>query len=110
MTEAATCDKGRMSTTTASEEEFSTFVRLCRRAVGQQVSEHTEPFQSLWSQADDLVLIGAAGSHQEGWDAVSTRLTWASQHLNFGGPWPASGKAPDRHLLVKVQRLTQPWR
>jgi ketosteroid isomerase-like protein len=71
--------------TTASEEEFFTFVRLCREAVGQQVGGRTEPFQSLWSRADDVVLIGAAGSHQEGWDAVSARLTWASQHLNFGG-------------------------
>jgi len=64
--------------------EFTDFVRQCHAAVGQQVSGRTEPFQALWSNADDVVLMGAAGSHQVGWADVSARLTWASQHLNFG--------------------------
>jgi len=70
--------------TTAPNEDFFEFVQRCREAVGQQVSGRTETFQSLWSRADDVVLFGAAGSHQKGWDAVSARLTWASEHLNFG--------------------------
>ncbi len=69
--------------TTATDQEFDAFVRTCREAVGRQVSGRTESFQSLWSRADDVVLMGAAGSHQKGWAAVSRQLTWASQHLNF---------------------------
>lgn len=69
-----------MSTTS---KDFAEFVNHCREAVGQQVSGRTEAFQALWSQAEDVVLMGAAGAHQVGWADVSERLTWASQHLNF---------------------------
>jgi ketosteroid isomerase-like protein len=69
----------------AMDKDFETFVGLCREAVAQQVSGRTGAFQALWSRDDDVVLIGAAGSHQKGWHDVSERLSWASQHLNFGG-------------------------
>ena len=65
--------------------DFVEFVRQCREAVSQQVIGRTEAFQALWSRADDVVLMGAAGSHQVGWADVSARLTWASEHLGFGG-------------------------
>ena len=67
-----------------SDADFEEFVRRCREAVAQQVSGRTEAFQALWSHGDDVVLIGAAGSHQVGWTDVSAQLTWASQHLDFG--------------------------
>ncbi len=69
----ATTDKG-----------FDDFMGVCREAVAQQVSGRTEAFQRLWLHDDDVVLIGAAGSHQKGWHNVSARISWASQHLNFG--------------------------
>jgi ketosteroid isomerase-like protein len=68
-----------------TDKDFDVFVGVCREAVTQQVSGRTEAFQMLWSRDDDVVLIGAAGSHQKGWHEVSERLSWASQHLNFGG-------------------------
>lgn len=71
-----------MVTTT---DDFGAFVVMCREAVAQQVSGQTAAFQSLWSRADDVVLLGAAGSHQKGWHNVSERLTSASQRLNFEG-------------------------
>src|SRR5580700_6092657 len=71
--------------TTTTDNDFYAFVDVCREAVAQQVSGRTEAFQSLWSRDDDVVLMGAAGSHQKGWHDVSERLSWASQHLNFGG-------------------------
>jgi ketosteroid isomerase-like protein len=67
-----------------SDKDFEAFVDTCRKAVAHQVSGRTELFQSLWSRSDDVVLIGAAGSHQKGWHDVSERLSWASRHLNFG--------------------------
>jgi ketosteroid isomerase-like protein len=70
---------------TTTREDFDEFVRRCREAVGQQVSGRTESFQALWSRGSDVVLMGAAGSHQVGWADVSRQLTWASQHLSFGG-------------------------
>ena len=70
---------------TTTDKDFETFLDTCRKAVAHQVSGRTEVFQSLWSRDDDVVLIGAGGSHQKGWHDVSERLSWASQHLNFGG-------------------------
>jgi ketosteroid isomerase-like protein len=67
------------------DKDIQVFVSRCRKAVAEQVSGRTEAFQALWSQADDVVLIGAAGSHQKGWHDVSERLSWASEHLNWGG-------------------------
>jgi hypothetical protein len=32
------------------EKDFQTFLETCRKAVAQQVSGQTEPFQSLWSR------------------------------------------------------------
>jgi ketosteroid isomerase-like protein len=66
-------------------DDFGAFVGICRDAVAQQVSGRTGAFQSLWSRGDDVVLLGAAGSHQKGWHNVSGRLTSASQRLNFEG-------------------------
>lgn len=68
-----------------TNKDFETFVSICREAIAQQGSGRTEAFQSLWSRDAGVVLIGAAGSHQKGWHDVSERLSWASQHLNFGG-------------------------
>jgi ketosteroid isomerase-like protein len=81
--DVSTTSKGIPMTTT-SHPDFDDFVQRCQQAVGQQVSGRTEPFQALWSHADNVVLIGAAGSHQVGWADVSAQLTWASQHLDFG--------------------------
>lgn len=64
--------------------DFDRFVDECRNAVSQQVSGTTEPFQALWSRADDVVLMGAAGSHAVGWNDVSAALSWASSQLDFG--------------------------
>jgi ketosteroid isomerase-like protein len=64
-------------------QQFENFVGQCHEALSEQVSGHTDSFQSLWSQADDVVLMGAAGSHSVGWEEVSATLTWASEHLDF---------------------------
>jgi hypothetical protein len=66
-------------------QEFESFIDLCHLALSQQVSGHTDSFQALWSRADDVVLMGAAGSHAVSWEAVSAGLTWASEHLDFTG-------------------------
>jgi SnoaL-like domain len=67
------------------QREFGDFRDRCHLALSEQVSGHTDSFQALWSHANDVVLIGAAGSHQVGWEEVSAALTWASEHLDFSG-------------------------
>lgn len=63
--------------------EFENFIDLCHAALSEQVNGHTHSFQALWSRSDNVVLMGAAGSHAVGWDDVSASLTWASEHLDF---------------------------
>jgi len=69
--------------TQTTQDAFDDFANLCRQAISEQVSGRTQPFQALWSNSDDVVLIGASGSHQVGWKDVSVQLTWASQHLSY---------------------------
>jgi SnoaL-like domain len=66
-------------------QDFEKFINVCHLALSQQVSGHTDSFQALWSRSDDVVLMGAAGSHAVGWAQVSASLTWASEHLDFTG-------------------------
>ena len=95
----------------ASAEEFYKFVGKCRRAVSRQVAGHTESFQDLWSRADDVVLMGAAGAHAVGWDDVSASLSWASSHLGFGN-WSAenllTGVAGNLGFTVDLEDMSRP--
>ena len=68
--------------------QFEEFITRCRESLSEQVRGNTKPFQALWSQAEDVVLMGAAGSHAIGWEDVSASLTWASEQLDFTG-WRA---------------------
>jgi ketosteroid isomerase-like protein len=63
--------------------KFPAFLARCRHAVREQVSGNTAPFHELWAHTDDVVLMGAAGSHQIGWTDVDTHLTWAAEHLDY---------------------------
>ena len=93
-----------------SVEEFYKFVEKCRHAVSEQVAGHTESFQELWSRADDVVLMGAAGSHSVGWDDVSASLSWASSHLDFGD-WSAenllTGVAGNLGFTVDLEHMSR---
>lgn len=93
-----------------SNEEFNKFVDQCRSALSQQVAGHTEPFQALWSRADDVVLMGALGSHSVGWDDVSTALSFASSQLDFGN-WSAenllTGVADDLAFTVDLEHMNR---
>jgi hypothetical protein len=63
-------DRKGARTSEASVKGFDKFADQCRSAVSQQLAGHTEAFQDLWSHADDVVLMGAAGSHAVGLPAI----------------------------------------
>jgi ketosteroid isomerase-like protein len=54
------------------------FISRCRSAVAELVAGRPEPFKALWSHADDVVIMGAFGGHERGWEEVSARLDWAA--------------------------------
>jgi ketosteroid isomerase-like protein len=61
--------------------EWNAFVASCQAAPGDLVEGRPEPFKALWSHADDVVITGAFGGYERGWDQVSARLDWASQGI-----------------------------
>ena len=42
-------------------------------ALGELVQGGPDPFKALWSHADDVVIMGAFGGFERGWEEVSAR-------------------------------------
>jgi hypothetical protein len=53
----------------------------CQQALGELVEGRPEPFKALWSHAEDVVIMGAFGGYERGWEQVSARLDWAAQGI-----------------------------
>jgi ketosteroid isomerase-like protein len=60
------------------DADWDRFRVACQQALGDLVEGRPEPFKALWSRADDVVIMGAFGGHERGWERVSARLGWAS--------------------------------
>ncbi len=72
----------------APEAEIEEFITLCHEALSQQSQGRPEPFLQLWSHADDVTIMAAAGGYHVGFEQVSTLLRWASKAQSFDG-WSA---------------------
>jgi ketosteroid isomerase-like protein len=57
----------------------------CQAALGDLVEGKPEAFKALWSQSDDVVIMGAFGGFERGWQQVADRLDWASAGIGAGG-------------------------
>ena len=60
------------------DSDWDQFRSRCQEALGALVEGRSEPFKALWSHADDVVIMGAFGGHERGWQLVSARLDWAA--------------------------------
>ena len=63
------------------DEAWDQFVIVCQQALGELVEGRPEPFKALWSHADDVVIMGAFGGYERGWDQVGARLDWAAKGI-----------------------------
>lgn len=63
-------------------EDWDGFISRCQKALGELVEGRPEPFKALWSHADDVVIMGAFGGSERGWEQVSARLDWAAAGIN----------------------------
>lgn len=57
------------------------FVTECQAALDELVEGRPEPFKALWSHADDVVIMGAFGGRERGWQQVAGRLDWAASGI-----------------------------
>jgi hypothetical protein len=80
----------------------------CQAALGELVEGNAEAFKSLWSRADDTVIMGAFGGFERGWERVAERLEWASAGIG------ASGRRVENLLTVVGEDVActvdlEPW-
>jgi ketosteroid isomerase-like protein len=61
--------------------DWDGFVSRCQQALGELVEGRPEAFKGLWSHADDVVIMGAFGGYEQGWELVSDRLDWAAKGI-----------------------------
>ena len=67
----------------SDESEFERFLERCVKGLEHQVSGSSGPFLEVWSQTDDVAILGAIGSHAQGWESVRSHLLGASQALDW---------------------------
>jgi ketosteroid isomerase-like protein len=63
------------------DTDWERFAAACQQALGHLVEGRSGPFKALWSHADDVVIMGAFGGYERGWEQVSARLDWAAQGI-----------------------------
>jgi len=64
------------------DSDWEGFQSRCQQALSELVEGRPEPFKALWSHASDVVIMGAFGGYERGWEQVSARLDWASAGIN----------------------------
>ena len=96
--------------TRRNDAEGAEFVERCHRALRQHTSGNPRPYLDLWSDADDVSLMGGVGGHQVGLDQVTQLLTAAAKTLNYE-TWDAENLATGFNetlgFTVELERLTR---
>jgi hypothetical protein len=92
------------------DEVWNQFVMACQRALGELVEGRPEPFKALWSHADDVVIMGAFGGYERGWEQVSARLDRAAQGIASTGRWAenvVTAVGDDLAYTVDLEHMTR---
>jgi ketosteroid isomerase-like protein len=74
-----------MTPTSGADDGLEKFVEQCLEGLSDQVKGNSQPFLDVWSHADDVAILGAIGSHAEGWENVRTHLLGAATSLDWSG-------------------------
>ena len=92
------------------DADFAEFIERCHRALKEHTGGNPRPYLDLWSDADDVSLMGGVGGHQVGLDQVSELLTAAAKTLNYE-TWDAenlvTGFDETLGFTVELERLTR---
>jgi ketosteroid isomerase-like protein len=92
------------------DADAAEFVERCHRALKEHTGGNPRPYLDLWSDADDVSLMGGVGGHQVGLDQVTELLTAAAKTLNYE-TWDAenlvTGFDETLGFTVELERLTR---
>jgi hypothetical protein len=69
--------------TSTIDTELESFIERCMAALSHQVQGDSQPLLAMWSRADDVAILGAIGSHAQGWEDVRTHLLGAARQLDW---------------------------
>jgi ketosteroid isomerase-like protein len=84
MTEQTPSGGDAMDIATGNDDaEAAEFLERCHHALRQHTSGNPRPYLDLWSDADDVSLMGGVGGHHVGLKQVSELLTAAAKTLNY---------------------------
>jgi ketosteroid isomerase-like protein len=71
------------------------------------VSGNPEPYKALWSQAQDVTVLGGFGGYALGWDQVRENTEWAASRFHgaksFGIKLLAKGASGDLAYAVWIE-------
>jgi len=92
------------------DADAAEFLERCHDALRQHTGGNPRPFLDLWSQADDVSLMGGVGGHQVGIAAVTELLTAAARTLNYttwNAETLASSFSDTLGFTVELEHLTR---
>ena len=61
------------------DAKWNEFTAACQQALADLVEGRPEAFKALFSRREDVVIMGAHGGVEVGWDEVSKGIDWASR-------------------------------
>jgi hypothetical protein len=96
-----------------TDADAAAFVERCHRALRQHTSGNPRPYLDLWSDADDVSLMGGVGGRQVGLEQVTQLLTAAAKTLelrDLGRGEPRDRVRRDARFHGRAQRLRTPRR
>jgi hypothetical protein len=96
--------------TQQQQAELENFIRETEEGVRHQVQGDSEPLLALWSQAQDIAILGAIGTYARGWDDVRTHILGAARSLNwttFGVERLVTQKADGLAVSVILEHMTR---
>jgi ketosteroid isomerase-like protein len=92
------------------EADAVEFLERCHDALRQHTGGDPRPYLALWSQAEDVSLMGGVGGHQVGIAAVRELLTATAKTLNYT-TWSAETLVAyfgdPLGFTVELERLTR---
>lgn len=81
------------------QQDFQQAISNVKSASQHYCNGKPKPFKALWSQADDVTIMGGWGSYEQTWAKVGERLDWAAARFLEGqGAFEMLAEGEDENL------------
>lgn len=90
-----------------ADDDFREMLERTVAAVEALVTGDPSPYLALWSQRDDVTVLGGFGGYARGWDQVRQNTELAASRFRGGQivvEWLASGESGDLGYAIWIER------